>query len=140
MAGDRRYRIFISHSKEDTFVVEDAIKPKIDALGAKVFVAVAEIEFGDDIRGKIFEELKQCDELVVLCTRSALTRPWIFAEVGAMLLRKKRIVLVLYGPTDTELRDLGIWSLMGPNKLLKIDDFKHYIPQLAARVAEHQNG
>lgn len=134
------YRIFLSYSQEDIYLVENAIKPKINALGAHLFIDVAEIKFGDDIRDSIFTELRKCDELVVICTRSALTRPWIFAEMGAMLLRDKRIVLVIYGPTEAELNDLGISSLMRGNKRLKIDDFDHYIAEVTVRIAEHANG
>ena len=133
----RRYRIFLSHSGEDNFIVERVIKPGVVGSGADVFVDIVEIQYGDDFHGRILDELSACDELLVLCTRSALKRPWIFAEVGATLVRGKRVVSVVYGPTNAELQELGILSLLGPNNLLKLDDFDAYVAQLTTRVTEH---
>jgi TIR domain-containing protein len=133
----RRYRIFLSHSGEDNYIVEKVIKPGVLASGAHVFVDIVEIKYGDDFHDRILRELAACDELLVLCTRSALKRPWIFAEIGATLVRGKRVVPVVYGPTDAELQELGILSLLGASNLLKLDDFDEYIAQLTIRVREH---
>ena len=137
MPEAERYRVFLSHSQEDTYVVENLIRRKIEESGALVFVDVAEIKFGDDIRDSIFVELKKCNELVVLCTPIALKRPWIFAELGIALSQAKRIILIVYGPTELELQELGILTLVGTNKRLKLDHFDNYIVELSARVMEH---
>ena len=133
------YRIFLSHSGEDNYIVEKLIKPGLVASGAHVFVDIVEIKYGDNFHVRVLRELAACDELLVLFTRSAVKRPWIFAEVGATLVRGKRIVPVVYGPTQVELHDLGILSLLGANNLLRLDDFDEYIVQLTKRVTEHAN-
>lgn len=131
------YRVFFSHGSEDTYIVEHFLKPKIEASGAEVFLDTGKIEYGDDFRKLILAELTSCDELLVLFTKSSLLRPWVIAEVGATLIRKKRIVAIQYGPSETELQEQGVLSLLGTKTLLKLDDFDNYLSQLNKRVQEN---
>ena len=135
------YRVFFSHGGDDTYIVTDWLKPKLDSTGAKVFVDAGEIQYGDDFRQVILDELARCDELVVLLTESSLRRPWVTAEISAMLVRGKRIVAVRYGPRELELQQLGVLSLLGTNKLLKLSEFDIgiYTEQLRARVEASAN-
>jgi hypothetical protein len=133
------YHLFFSHGRDDTYIVRRFLAPEVETSGASVFMDAGRIEYGDDFRQIILQELLQCDELLVLFTASALRRPWVFAEIGAALARCKRIVAVSYGPTETELQELGVLSLLGTNSLLKIEEFDTYIGQLRARVEGHQN-
>jgi hypothetical protein len=133
------YRIFFSHGGEDTFIVKEFLLPKLKGSGATVFVDAGRIEYGEDFRKVIFAELSTCDELVVLLTPSSLRRPWVIAEIGAVVLRSKRIVPIRYGPSEGELQALGILSLLGSISLLRMDDFNQYVEQLTRRVAEHCN-
>ncbi|RZM81976.1 toll/interleukin-1 receptor domain-containing protein [Leptolyngbya iicbica] len=133
------YRVFFSHGSDDKYVVANLLKPKVEATGAKVFLDAGEIEYGDDFRRKILDELAICDELLVLFTRSSLRRPWVLAEVGAILVRNKRIVAIRYGPSESELQELGILSLLGTNNLLNLtdEDVDKYLSQLSDRVENH---
>jgi hypothetical protein len=131
------YRIFFSHGGDDTFIVKDFLRPKVESSGATVFLDAGRIEYGEDFRATIFAELSGCDELLVLLTPSSLRRPWVIAEIGAVLVRGKRVVVIRYGPSEGELQALGILSLLGPISLLRMEDFDQYVEQLARRVAEH---
>ena len=133
---DSSYRIFFSHGGEDKYVVEHFLKPKIESSGAAVFLDAGEIEYGDDFRELILGELRKCDELLVLLTKSSLQRPWVLAEVGATLIRDKRIIAVRYGPSESELQELGVLSLLGTKSLLQLEDFDEYVTQLMSRVEE----
>lgn len=132
------YRVFFSHAGEDKYVVDDWLKPKVEATGAYVFLDIREIQYGDNFRETIFSELRQCDELLVLLTKSALRRPWIFAEIGAAIMGDKRIVAVRYGVLETELQESGVMSLIGSTNLLQLkgNDFEEYVSQLKLRVEE----
>lgn len=130
------YRVFISHGGDDTFVVKELLRPKVESSGATVFVDAGTIDYGDDFRDLIFRELSLCDELLVLLTHSSLRRPWVLAEVGAVLVRSKRVVAVRYGPTELDLQETGFLSLLGTRSLLRLDDFDEYLKQLHRRVAE----
>lgn len=136
----RPYHLFFSHGGDDTYVVEHFLKPKIESSGASVFLDAGRIQYGDDFRQMILSELAQCEELLVLFTRSSLRRPWVLAEVGATLIRSKRIVAITYGPTEGELQELGVLSLLGTKSLLKLEDFDNYVIQLHARVKAHNSG
>ena len=134
------YRLFFSHGGDDVYVVEHFLKPKVENSGASVFLDAGQIQYGDDFRQAILAELAQCEELLVLFTRSSLRRPWVLAEVGATLIRSKRIVAITYGPTEGELQELGVLSLLGTKNLLKLEDFDSYVNQLHARVKAHNDG
>ena len=134
------YRLFFSHGGDDTYVVEHFLKPKLETAGAQVFLDAGQVQYGDDFRRMILDELAQCQELLVLFTRSSIQRPWVLAEVGATLVRGMRIVAVAYGPTEAELHANGILSLLGTNNLLKLEEFDDYVAQLQARVEAHTNG
>jgi TIR domain-containing protein len=131
------YRVFFSHGSDDTYVVKHALKPQVESTGAAVFLDSGAIDYGDDFRALLLAELSGFDELLVLLTKSSLRRPWVTAEIGAALIRRKRVVAIRYGPTEAELQELGVLSLLGANNLLRLDDFDAYVSQLAARVKAH---
>lgn len=127
------YRVFFSHGGEDSYVA-DILKSRVEASGATVFLDSGAVEYGDDFRQIVLGELARCDELLVLLTPSALKRPWVLAEIGAALTRGIKIIVVVYGPTEAKLQSLGILSLLGPTRLLKLPDFDDYIRQLGTRA------
>lgn len=129
------YRVFFSHGGEDTFLAA-FLKPKLEKTGAHVFLDAGGIEYGDDFRETILAALRDCDELLVLITASSLRRPWVLAEIGAAMVRSRRVVAIRYGPTERELQELGILSLLGTRSLLILNDFDAYVEQLARRVQE----
>jgi hypothetical protein len=133
------YRIFFSHGGDDTYIAQSFLKPKLLGSGAHVFIDAGKIEYGDNFHSRILNELATCDELLAFFTHSSLKRPWIFAEVGATLIRHKRVVALVYGPTSDDLHELGILSLLGTNHILKLDDFDQYLDQLAVRVRGDSN-
>lgn len=133
------YPVFFSHGSEDKYVVEHFLKPKLEATGASVFLDAGEILYGDDFRSRIFDELQTCREIIVFFTKSSLQRPWVFAEVGASLIQEKRIVAVRYGPSETDLQELGVLSLLGTTSVLQLEDFDSYVEQLSVRVREVSN-
>jgi hypothetical protein len=130
----KTYRVFFSHGVDDTYFVKRFLKPDVESSGASVFLDSGQIEYGDDCREIILKELSLCDELLVFFTPSSLRRPWVLAEVGATLIRSKRIVAIRYGPSESELQELGILSLLGTHRLLILDEFDDYVKQLRSRV------
>lgn len=129
------YRLFFSHGGDDTFIVKEFLRPKVESSGATVFVDAGRLNYGDDFRETILMELGRADELLVLLTPSSVKRPWVLAEIGATLIRDKRIVAVRYGPSESELQEVGILSLLGTKTLLRMEDLDEYIAQLTRRVA-----
>lgn len=128
------YRVFLSHGGEDTYIAQQFFKPKLLASGAEVFVDEGEIIYGEDFRATLLRELAACDELVVLLTPSSVRRPWVFAELGAVVLRQVHVVAIRYGVTEEELRELGILSILGTRRLLVPAECDKYVEQLRTRV------
>lgn len=77
-----QYRIFFSRGGDDTFIVKEFLKPKAEASGASVFLDAGRLQYGDDFRQTILEELAGADELLVLLTPSSILRSWVIAEIG----------------------------------------------------------
>lgn len=135
------YRLFFSHGGEDAFLAQ-ALESDIRSSGAIVFLDNAELEYGDNFREKIFDELVKADELLVLLTESSIRRVWVIAELGATLIRDKRVVAIRYGPSEARLQKLGVLSLLGPNQLLSLNRpaIAKYVSELARRVKENRRG
>src|SRR5262245_43205966 len=131
------YRVFVSHGSDDTYIVHRHLQQDIEKSGALVFVDAGALQYGDDFRNIILEELGRCDELLVLLTPSSIRRPWVLAEIGAAVIRGKRVVAVRYGPSEKRLQELGILSLLGNHSLLVLDRFDDYVNQLTLRVKAH---
>jgi len=128
------YSVFVSHSGDDTYVAEHLLRPKLATSGARIFLDADRIKFGDDYRDIIFSELEQCDEVVALFTVSALERPWVFAEIGAAIAHGKSIIAMRYGPSEGDLQERGVLSILGTKHLLPIDKLDNYVEQLSGRV------
>lgn len=130
------YHVFFSHGGDDSFIAQQFLKPQLERTGATVFLDKGHLEYGDDFRDEILNALKKCDELVILITPSSLRRPWVFAELGGALVRSRRVIAIRYGPTEGELQELGVLSLLGTRTLLTLDEFEDYLKQLTRRVQE----
>jgi hypothetical protein len=127
------YRIFFSHGSEDNYMAR-LLKKQLETSGAYIFLDAVEIKYGDDFQKKVIDELSKVEELLVLLTPSSINRPWVHAEIGAALARKKRIVPVSYGVDRSKLDEIGLLSLLGTTRLLSLNDFEAYISELKSRV------
>ena len=110
--------------------------PRIKEIGATVFVDDQRVDFGDDFRDVIFQELRSTNELLAFLTPTSIKRPWIFTEIGAMSARMDaRIVPLLYGITVSDLEQHGALSVFGSKNIPSLDDFDTYLLELSGRVA-----
>ena len=56
-----------------------------------------------------------------------------------IILKSSGIVAIRYGPSERELQELGILSLLGTRSLLRLDEFDGYVAQLTRRVQESED-
>ena len=93
-------KIFISHITEEapiTLVLKDFIEEHF--LGQiSVFVSsdVHELTPGERWLRKIEAALKECELLLVICSPSSLTRPWINFEAGCGWMKGTKMVPVCH--------------------------------------------
>ncbi|MGA7192325.1 MAG: toll/interleukin-1 receptor domain-containing protein [Anaerolineales bacterium] len=127
-------KVFVSHSSVDTWIAKQ-IALHISKCGASTFLDEANIEHGDDFEANIIKAAKECDELLVLLTPWATTRPYIWLEIGAFWGARKRIVCVLQGITPKDLSiDEKMPVLLKKVDLLQINEIESYFSQLKKRA------
>ena len=133
-ADTSSYRVFISHATTDTWVARQ-IAGHIRARGADTFLDEADIQHGDDIEERIYQAANESQELLVLLTPWAITRPYIWMEIGLFWGAGKRIVGVLHGLSQQELATDGrIPLLLKRGKMLDINRIDGYFDELEERV------
>ena len=130
------YSVFLTHGKADGYVARNLLVPRIKEIGATVFIDDLRIDFGDDFRDAIFQELRVTNELLAFLTPTSIKRPWIFTEIGAVSVRTDaRIVPLLYGITVSDLEQQGALSVFGSKNIPSLDDFDDYLLELSGRIA-----
>jgi hypothetical protein len=134
-----KYRVFVSYGTGDGFLVRELVARRLTTAGAEVFIDSLKVEFGDKLPDEIFRELQSSHELCLLLTPTSLLRPWVFAELGAAILRDLRVVPIMYGVTEADLQAKGISSLLGPRRYLVLDELDGYASQLKARIARYHH-
>ncbi len=127
-------KVFISHASTDTWVARQ-LALQIEACGAETFLDAADIQHGDDFDEKLRDAADTSSEQLVLLTPWAMNRPYVWLEIGAFWIAKKRIVVVLHGLT----RDDVAASKFLPVALKRLDfvnlnDIDSYFHQLKERI------
>ena len=130
------FQVFVSHSSMDTWVAKQ-IANKIKRCGARYFLDEADLARGDDFEKEIRLAAKVSREMIVLLTPWALSRPFIWLEIGAFWGSGKRIVGVLHGLSP---KDAGSSNklpiVIKKTNLLVLNEIDSYFLQLRRRVLE----
>lgn len=106
------------------------------ACGAGTFLDESDIDYGDDFENQIIAAAEKSTELLVLLTPWAISRPYIWIEIGLFLRDGKRIVGVLYGITAKDIStDERIPALLKRLDLVDINQLDEYFNQLKKRVS-----
>lgn len=128
------YRVFISHAWSDLWVAEQ-IERRIRAdSGAETFIDAFDIAKGDDFEERIFSEMRQVDELVVLLTPWSVDRHWLWVEIGAARANGCRIVPVLYHLSLDELDKGGGATFLKAKNVVAMNEMETYLSQLKRRA------
>ena len=130
----RRYRIFVSHAGDDTWVAEQLARC-VEDCGADTFLDSRDIAAGDKFKERIQQEIPKCDELLALFTPWSRRRAWVRHEIGMADILKKRIVCIFYKVTVEDfLNDEdGLGPLDGLN-IVEINKLDGYFKSLRRRV------
>jgi hypothetical protein len=128
--------VFISHFSGDEWVAKQ-MRKEIEAVGAETFLDAVDIHKGDVFEDEMREALDACDELVVLLTPEALERAYVWVEVGAAWVQKKRIVGVLYrlSAGDISTRERTPALLKSVNLCDLNGQFDAYLEEMRGRMA-----
>lgn len=108
---------------------------RIRASGAATFIDIHDVEKGDDIEDRIFEEMKGCDELLALFTPWVVDRNWLWVEIGAARVRNLRIVAVLHEVNLGMIeREKGGSTFLRSKNAVDINELDSYFRELDERV------
>lgn len=134
------YRVFLSHTTKDDFIIQSFVKPAVEKAGAVPFVD-NEIEIGSDFRNTVLDELHRFDEIIILLTQESIKKKWVIAELGVAAFREfsdetKMIIPVVYGVSKQKLNKLNILTIIGNRQLINLEDLTLYRKQLRKRVIE----
>ena len=126
--------VFISHSSMDTWVARQIAKG-VEAAGASTFLDETDVAVSEDFEEKILKALDTAKELLVLLTPWSLTRPYVWAEIGAAWGRRIPIVGVLHGLTPEDLQsNSNVPTLLKRRSLIQLNDIETYLEELAERI------
>ena len=134
----KNYLVFISHSWKDRWIAKqmaNVIEEKGQEYNVKTFLDEKDIEGGDSISESIRENIKKCDEFLVLLSRYSVNREWVLLEIGAAWGLEKRIIAIIDKVAPAEMPDI-----IKPYKAIDLNDFEEYLDQLIKRAKEAKNG
>lgn len=134
------YRVFLSHAWTDRWVADQIRRRLENECGASVFIDIFDIRKGDDIEDRIFEAMRDTDELLVLLTPWALDRNWLWVEIGAARALGRRVVPVLYQVSLETFDARGGPTFLRSKNMVEINDLDAYFGELTSRVEAHGNG
>ena len=98
MSAAAKHRIFISHATADRKAALALAEWLKWLFEEESFVAT--IGAGEPWRREIFEALAGCSVAIVLGTVNSVQRFWVYAEVGALLALRKRVIPLYLGECD----------------------------------------
>ncbi len=124
----------MSHAARDEWIAKQ-ISAHLEKHGAKTFLYEIDVESGDDFERELVSALRQCTELLVLVTPSSVDRYYIWMEIGAALVQRKRVTAILYPWTFEELvsEKKNIPVLIRRTIALNINDLDRFFDEFSAR-------
>jgi hypothetical protein len=129
------YSVFVSHGWHDRWIALQVARCISEYGGAKPFIDIFNVEYGDRIEEKVQHGILECDELVALITPWSVKRMWLWTEIGGVWGSKKRVVGLLYGVTLDEIqKEYGGTACLSSTNCAHINDMDVYLGQLKSRV------
>jgi hypothetical protein len=115
----------------------------IEATGAVAWMDEA-IEAGEKFEDRLLRALDECAEHVILLSPSAITRPYVWMELGAAWVLKRKVIGILNGISVRELRAFdGMPNLIVDLNLIDSRsqlDMEKFSRELGTRVAVFRSG
>jgi len=96
-AIEQRFKVFISHSSEDTVIACELRNLLVFIPEMDVILDVCNFEVGEWLPERIREEIKESDCFVVFLTKNAEKSVWVNQEIGVAINAVKIIPIVEEG-------------------------------------------
>lgn len=132
--ADRKRKVFISHSGEDTWVARQIAK-EITEKGGEPFLDEADVSIGAEFEEDILQFLETADELLVLMTPWALDRPYVWSEIGAAWFKRIPIIILLHGLSIQEFQSRpSVPVFLKKRDMIKLNDIDKYLTQFQRQL------
>jgi hypothetical protein len=93
------YSVFVSHGWHDRWEAQQIAIGIRGQAGADVFIDIFDIKSGDRIEEKVHAGLNGCSELISLLTPWSVDRNWVWTEMAAVWIQRKRYWRHVWGYT-----------------------------------------
>lgn len=105
--ADEQYRVFISHATHDKWIAE-ILCEKIEAVSDDIttFRDDRDIDGGESIPERIKDEIRTCNEFVVLLTPESIQRQWVIVEIGMAVIIDRLVVPLMYHVRGSEIPEI----------------------------------
>lgn len=134
--GNSEYKVFISHSSQDTWVAGQIAK-SIKEVGGATFLDEANIPKGANFKQIIHNEIRASHELVALFTPWSAKRSWVWIEIGAAWVQEKPVIAIFYGMDESDLQESGQGkAILEDINILELNNLDRYLGELIQRVKE----
>jgi len=124
-------KIFVSHSSRDRWIAR-RISQDLVALGATTFLDEKDIETGASIDDEIGKHLRECDELLLLLSPTALQSHWVLIEVGGAKALGKRLVPILLHIGANEMP-----APISKHLARDVNEIEKYYDEVGQRIVGH---
>ena len=122
------YKIFVSHATADKWIATRLCE-QLESTGAVYFRDDQHILAGNDIPDDLRNEIATCSELVALITPESVNSEWVYIEIAAAWMMKKRIICVLcHVSTDKIPNQIKL------KKAIKINELDKYLDEIRERI------
>jgi hypothetical protein len=134
------YNVFVSHGWHDRWIAGQIASCIRNQTGAEVFIDIFDIKSGDRIEEKVHSGLTGCTELISLLTPWSVDRNWVWSEMAAAWIQRKRYVGIVYGVTLDQIdKEHGGLAMLSPTNVISLNDFNQYILELTDREKDYAN-
>jgi hypothetical protein len=122
-------KIFISHSSHDKWIA-GKISADLVGRGFETFLDEKDIKTGESIDRTIGDQLRDCDELLLLLSPQSKASNWVFIEIGGAKALSKGVatILIHLGANDVP-------SPLNQARVRDLNEIERYYEELKQRVA-----
>jgi hypothetical protein len=131
--------IFISHTtdeKDQAIFIKRELTEKFPGLEVFVSSDLGTFQLGENWLQVIYDALKSCKVLLVLCSENSLKRPWIHLETGAGWLRNIPIIPMCHN--GMKLGELPLPLSLSQGIDLSIPDSWKQLHEIAHNIMQNQ--
>jgi len=128
-------KIFISHSSKDKWAAR-TISQKLNSInGVTTFLDEKDIKTGESINSSIQQNLKDCDDFLVLLSPASTKSEWVLIELGGAIALEKNIIPILIYAGVNE-----IPHILKLNLVRDINDVDTYYEEIKSKSLGIQPG